>query len=434
MADFTRITVVGEKKTAELVVASDQPFAALLPKFLEILGQGTPSAPLALVSVVGAEIDMARDCAAQEVRDGEILRIVPRSETPPPPIVSDVTDAVAGRVSARTNAWGDSVRTWLGAVMTGIAVWVIAAAMPHTASPSWTIGFSGTFVLILALGTFVGRRGHRPVAVISTFAACGLCWPVSSGLAALFPPGLQPGMVWVMFMLVAWVAIGVGFGLAARIRSAVIGSVFCGGYGLILAVLLAVGVDQMRVWAVGAVVGVFLVSVLPLWALSASGLTGLDDQTPAGAVPRERVFADIDDAFQAMTWSLVGVCVTVTVCVIVVFPGNRWAQALCVMSLVVLALRARTFTAPVQVSSLCLAVLVGSIAGCLGIADPVWRTIALAALLLVAIVVGGFRFPDHVRVRFNRIADMAEALCVAGLLPVLVGFFGVYSYLLKVFT
>ena len=67
MSRFTRLTFVGSARRAEVVVPSDEAFAAMLPQILELLDEpaGLHPTAVALVRVTGDQVDLALDAAGQ---------------------------------------------------------------------------------------------------------------------------------------------------------------------------------------------------------------------------------------------------------------------------------------------------------------------------------------------------------------------------------
>ena len=101
MTRYTRVTVQGEGRKADLVLPDDEPIAAMLPDVLALLDEtGVQSArPVVLVTTVGDQLDLSLTLAEQVVEQGTILRIVRLEEAPPPP-----EQAVRPRAATRTVA------------------------------------------------------------------------------------------------------------------------------------------------------------------------------------------------------------------------------------------------------------------------------------------------------------------------------------------
>ncbi|MDF2746501.1 MAG: hypothetical protein K0S98_785, partial [Propionibacteriaceae bacterium] len=96
MTEFTRLTVIGSARKADLVVPNDEAVAGLMPRLMDLLDEPTGSVvrPLTLVRATGEQLDAALTIADQQVSDGELLRLVRSDDAPPPPEVADVTDVL----------------------------------------------------------------------------------------------------------------------------------------------------------------------------------------------------------------------------------------------------------------------------------------------------------------------------------------------------
>ncbi|WP_034229428.1 EsaB/YukD family protein, partial [Actinotalea ferrariae] len=123
MSRWTRLTLVGSARRADVVVPSDEGFAAMLPPLLDLLDEQPDGATgsVSLVRVTGEQVDLAQDCLAQELRDGEVLRVVRAAQAPPPPEVADVTDATAEELAARADRWDTRSRHATAATTAAVA-------------------------------------------------------------------------------------------------------------------------------------------------------------------------------------------------------------------------------------------------------------------------------------------------------------------------
>ena len=70
-----------------------------------------------------------------------------------------------------------------------------------------------------------------------------------------------------------------------------------------------------EILTVTAAAAVVVCGLLPWYALSASGLTGLDDQVLAGRPGRrDRVLATVDGAYRSLSWAAVAVALPARAC------------------------------------------------------------------------------------------------------------------------
>ena len=153
MTEFTRLTVIGSARKADLVVPNDEAVAGLMPRLMDLLDEPTGSVvrPLTLVRSTGEQLDVALTIADQEVSDGELLRLVRSDDAPPPPEVADVTDVLGETLRDRSGLWSTFTRELTGA----IAIGVLGCALAGQLS-------AGPLPLVLAVLLLSGRRDRRP--------------------------------------------------------------------------------------------------------------------------------------------------------------------------------------------------------------------------------------------------------------------------------
>ena len=151
MSPYTRLTVAGSTRRAEVVVSSDEPLGAVLPRLLDLLGEtrGTVARPLTLVATDGEQLDIGRSPQQLDLPDGALVRLVRLDAAPPPPVVIDVTDAAADAHQARPDRWDDRSRAIAGGA--GIA---LAAAAAGLIAP-YGGAVTAAWVLLIALAALV---------------------------------------------------------------------------------------------------------------------------------------------------------------------------------------------------------------------------------------------------------------------------------------
>jgi hypothetical protein len=198
-------------------------------------------------------------------------------------------------------------------------------------------------------------------------------------------------------------------------------------------------VQQARVGALLCVVCVVALGVLPRIALTASGLTGLDDRRTGGAsVSRYDVDTALAAGHRGLVPATVALAASASVAgVLALRDLSVWTVALGVVVMVVLALRARAFplTAEVVVLLVAAAVVGGRLVMAWGEhASAVGPVVALGVLAAVPLVVLSVEPSEQVRVRLRRVGDLLETVAVIALFPLVVGAFGVYGRLLGTFA
>ena len=438
MTGYTRITLVGERLRGDVVVPDDEPFVGLLPELLDLIGEGErfAGAPVQLVRRTGQQLDLSATAGELAIPDGDVLRVVHAEEAPPPPEVADVTDVVAESLIRRSDRWGESARQWVGALAVGAGT--LAVAFQVTAGA----GSSGSGGRARGRVRRVARRGdrvrtHRMV-VVAAMDDCRRARhrPAARGRGRALRRGPTTVFDAILAVGLAWIAIGVGFGLAARSAPAAWGAL-AGSAAAAAAVGLALSSVPLVVTA--AIVGLaalVVIGILPPIALAASGLSRLDDAALAGSLPsRRNVQRSLDDAYASLAWLSVALSVTAgAAAVVLVLSADIFAVLLGVAIALVLALRTRQFPLVSHVVPL----WAGAVATVLAVAyspllAPGVGALVLVALAIAAIVLVGVRPSAHGRVRLRRWGNALELLAVVSTVPLLLGVLDVYPDLLRTF-
>lgn len=439
MTDFTRLTVVGSIRRAELVLPDDEPLGGLLPRLLELLDEpaGPATRPLTVVRSTGEQLDSALSAGQQQLLDGETLRLVRADEAPPPPEVADVTDVVGSTFPDRRGRWTATARQVVAAGAIGV---LIAAAelvqpVPDTAAVV-------VLLLLMAAAVLSGRLRRRWPAVALTAAAIGLAVAavrVSAPAADLLgrtPYGrIGPAAV---AAAVIWILLGLGFGAGLRNRSAGPAAALGAVLAILPVVLVIAGVSAPHAIAVVAVIAGICCGLLPWYALAVSGLTGMDDQVMSGTPGRRGlVLRTVDEAYRSLTWSTWALVLPLAVApAVLIAATDRWMSGLGLAVLVVTALRTRVYPLIVQRIPLWLAVLVVTVTAVVSHRQALGATGAVAALGVLAAIVAvaaGIEPAEHHRARLRRLGNLLEAIAVIALPVLLLGAFGVFADLLGAF-
>jgi type VII secretion integral membrane protein EccD len=442
---YTRVTVAGASRRAEVVVPRAEPLGAALPRLLDLLGEtaGTVARPLAVVAPDGEQIDIALSPQQLDLVDGSLVRLVRLDAAPPPPVVIDVTDAAADAHDARPDRWNDRARTTAGAV--GIAT---AFALAGWMAP-WEEPAPGAFfllavtVVLLGVATALGLGGLRRLSVCVAAAAAGLALPIGSATTAALASAGYSSTAALAAGVSAVVAVGattvvLAIGVAHRRRGAAAGSALGAVLASVLLGLLLARMDAVSAAAIAGVMAAFATGPLPWIALSAAGLTDLDQRAAEGTPPtRSRTFTAIDEAYAALTWSVASTAVVIGVTgVVLALSGTIWTELLALALFLVAALRTRAFPLRSQgwllwaaagiIAAAALTALLSGERAWIGTAVAVVAAAVIAVLMLV-------RPRPHVRARVRGFGNVIETLAVVSLLPLLVGALGVYADLLAMF-
>ncbi|MFG2862228.1 type VII secretion integral membrane protein EccD [Streptomyces sioyaensis] len=442
-AQLSRVTLVGERRRADVVLRSDTPVGQLIPDVLQLLDDRPASRPMTrqLMTSDGSVLPHDSTLASAGIGDGAVLRLVTTHSAPPAPVVHDVTDQVADDLDLRAWRWRPVARRACAGAAT-VAFSVIAALLARREFPLGALVgvLSAITLVLLAAGALVARigRGNRGLATALLVSSGGLGvltawtaadaygWPGAARLVAV-----AGALVLTLVFLGYFSPLGKG-GLVGAVTTAAIAAVW--------EVVAAVQGDPARLGAVMGVFSLVVLGLLPRLALMASGLTALDDRRSGGiSVTRHQVGTALAGTHRGLALSTIVTAVSATSAGWLLTLAEKpsvWTVALASLVVVVLASRARAFPLIAEVVALFVA------ASCLVVRlVMVWMEHAggpgpLAVLCVVAVlplVVLAVQVPEHVQVRLRRIGDLIESIGMVGLFPLAFGVFGVYGQLLDQF-
>jgi len=436
MAAFTRLVLARGDLRADAVVASDQPLATLMPRFMDVLGLQPGTGPYTLARAIGDVLDMSLDCAENHVADGEILRVVEEAEAPAPPSISDVTGLVADLRGTRTDVWNSSIGRAGACLVTGASVLLAGLRAPWgTVEPILPpVVLCAVLLIVAGAAAGLGRAGRRwPCAILSS-AAIGLAVPAGIAMSALIQAADVVAFAALASATLAWVAVGLGTGVGLGWKPPLVAAGVCGTVSLVGCVLLAAGVPVASSWAVIGVVSVVELGLIPSWAMAASGLTGLGDfPVEAALVARDDVVASAQASDRVISWCVIGCSITASASVVILArDGGLWAVILAAVILVLMVLRVRPLPSAYQIGTIWLGAGIGVCAMIWQLLD--WWSMGVFLALAVVVAVGAtLHMPETLRLRARGWADLAAKFGTAATIPLLLGMFGLYSQLLGAF-
>ncbi|MFF9160364.1 type VII secretion integral membrane protein EccD [Streptomyces longwoodensis] len=440
---LSRVTLIGERRRADLVLPSDTPIGQLLPDILRLLDDRVATRPTTrqLVTSDGSVLPNDATLSSAEVADGAVLQLVRAHAAPPAPVVHDVTDQVADDLDLRAWRWRPAARR----VSAGVATVVFAVAAAVLARHEFALEsvatalLAATVVFLLA-GAVVAKvgEGNLGLATALLFAAGGLgllaAWTAAdaydwSGEARL--AGVVGALVLTLVALAYFSPLG---------RGGLIGAVAAVAVALVWEAVAALQDRPDRLGAVMAVFSVVLLGLLPRLALMASGLTGLDDRRSSGvSVSRHQVSNALAATHRGLALATVVAAASAAGGGWLLTTADEpsvWTVVLASLTAVVLLSRARAFPLVAEVVALfgAAAVLVVRLAVLwLDHSGGAGALALLAAAAVLPLLVLAIEPPEHVRVRLRRLADLIESFGVIGLFPLAVGVFGIYGQLLDKF-
>ncbi|XRQ03341.1 type VII secretion integral membrane protein EccD [Actinomadura welshii] len=441
MSVWSRVTLVGENRTVDMVLPAQEPVGALMPDVLELLDDPVRSPPQLrhLVTSAGEVLDPGASLADRRVPDGAVLRLVRADEPVPAPVVHEVPEVVADSLDLRLLSWSPAAARWTAtcalAALAGGAGLVIRAA---TGAGTAAAAAACLAALLLVGGTVIGMAGREPAGTALTLGggaagAPALWWAAT---AYDWPQwGRWGGVALLLAVLIVLLGLSSPLGRGALVGGGA--AVLLAGIGMACA---ASGLDPARTGAVLALACVVVLSALLRTALSLSGLTSLDDRRGAGrAVPRADLMAALDRAHRTMVIATVAVAVAAAVAGLgATADFGGWSAALAALLALVLAGRARVFPLVLEKAALLSAAVAVVIGLAVRWAEHVsWGVVPALGMLLVglaiAVVVLTAEPAEHTRARLRRIMNRIEALAVIAIIPVAVGVFGTFERLLETF-
>ncbi len=134
---FCRVTIVAPDSRIDVALPDDIPVADIYPEILRLSRQSpADGAPVGyhLVRRDGTVLDSSRTFAAQRILDGELLTLRPFSESLPPTVFDDVSEAVSAAVTREHTLWGGELTRAAGLVGGGVLP-ALLAFVAWTADP-----------------------------------------------------------------------------------------------------------------------------------------------------------------------------------------------------------------------------------------------------------------------------------------------------------
>ncbi len=469
---FCRVTIVAPDSRIDVALPDDIPVADVYPEILR-LSQQSPAegAPVGyhLVRRDGTVLDSSRSFAAQRILDGELLALRPFSESLPPAVFDDVSEAVAAAVTSERTLWsGELTRaaglvgggvlpvllafvTWMGdprhdmhslpgilAAVAGVLLVVLACvrarvyedrasaiALGLGALPN--IGVAGSGLLPLTDGQGIGKLQFllACAAVLLAAVLLALCAPSGDGPFVAFVVASTIGLLAVFVAILAeWTPSEIG-ALCAPI--AVGGLAFLPGLSMRFA-RLPIGFET------------------PDTAPRSAYAT---DPAPHEQVDAERVAAKARRGHELLV-GLVGGCAVIAVgaSAVLGFSSDVWAQLLALATGVALVMRAHLFRYTAQVAPVLAAGLASLVLLGLGLAlDPprtlihealqgdstgldvrtVWLVAAIAVAAALVTVIGLTLSRGGLTPFWGRFLEIAEGFVLLTLVPLALAVFDVYA-------
>ncbi|MGX5187872.1 type VII secretion integral membrane protein EccD [Streptomyces avermitilis] len=469
---FCRVTIVAPDSRIDVALPDDVPVADLYPEILR-LSQQSPAegAPVgySLVRRDGSVLDSARSFAAQRILDGELLTLRPFSESLPPAVFDDVSEAVASAVTRDRSLWSGELTRTAGLVAGGIlpallAFVVWSSQIRHDMHSLQGVLAAVAGILLVTLACIRARvYDDRGSAVALGLGALPNVAVAGSGLLPL-SDGQGIGRLQFLLACTAVLVASVVLTLVSpRGDGPFVAFVFAATIGL-LTTFIAILTDlkPMETAAVCAPLSVCALAFLPGLSMRFARLPigfeppnpsrgGYDsgESAPQEPVDAERVAAQARRGHELLV-GLVGGCALVSVgaSVVLGFSSNAWAQLLALATGVAMLMRAHLFRYTAQVGATLAAGLAALVFLGLGLAlNPpqgywrsalqgdttaldirtVWLAAAVAAATVLVTAIGLVTPKRGVTPFWGRFLEIAESFVLLTLIPLALAVFDVYA-------
>lgn len=441
----SRVTVVSPDRRVDLSLPGSVPVGDLMAHLLDLCTDHqdrTRALAWMLRPVGGAGLTWASSLDSARVRDGAILELCPRSGAAAQSIVEDVRDATEDAVDQTVGTWRRQDTTTMAVLILAVLAGIVLALPTLWAATSG----SGVPIAIALAGALLcgclsaARRGLAVAAHV--LLATGLAWVGAIVIVATAPGALVADpLTSATRAALAGVAILGSAAFVARAVprlvawSAAAAVTFGAALGWACTELVGRSVDEAI--AVGTVLGILTLGVLPRTCLAAGGLAGLDYVVRThGGVDPAAVAATFGRSRALLTGALIAMAgLTAAGAIRLELAGSsvQVAQAAAIAGCLIL--RARAFTQFLHVLTLVLAgvtaLLVQLTADLVG-GQPRLGTVATLGLVLIwagVLARGGLSARDDVTgARSRRLLDATEALAVATLIPLMAASLGVLQW------
>ncbi len=448
-AGLARVTISSPQRRVDVALPDGVPLVELLPELLGHAGEGLADdgerhGGWVLRRSDGTALSTASALAAQGVRDGAVLHLVPARADWPELEYDDVVEAIAAGARRYGLGWSDGASRATGLATAGLALAVGLVAVLR-AGPPWPIpGLVALAVaVVLLVAGVVGSRAYGDGPVGATLGAYALPYALVGGLLVVRsdtgPPNEWNLLVGSMTMLLAALLGVVGTGYLLRLFVA---GVTAGVLGALAAVI---GHFTSAAGAAAALLALLVAGIgaVPLLAIRFGKLpipaTALPSEESAGQglepqPDRERVFASVARTDEVLTGMLLGLSVAgVVSSVLLARAGDLSAGLLIAVASAALLLRARLFVTVRQRLPLIAAGVAGYalLAAAVAVSRTgLWPMAGACGLAIVAVLVAvaGARYARRSPSPYlGRAADVFDALCVVSVLPIACAVVGLYG-------
>ncbi|MEU6024909.1 type VII secretion integral membrane protein EccD [Micromonospora sp. NPDC048871] len=449
---LARIAVVAPSRRLDLALPEHLPLVGLLPAVLrqadEEPSDGTAHGGWMLRRSDGSAIDLSRTLAAQNVRDGETLHLVPRRTEWPELAYDDLMEAVADGARRRGVAWTPFATRLTGLIVAGVLLLFGLAVIVTSEQPGWLGGAValGAAALLLISGIVLSRAMADSLAG-AVVAAAGLPYAFVGGVLvigtgesvwALGAPHILLGSA---VLLLSGLLGLLGVGDATRVFVA---AVFVGFWGMVGGLLALGSMDAAQGSAVVVSAVALLLPAMPLLSVRLGKMpmpalprTAEDLLRDEPQPKREVIYQATARADEVLTGMIFGAFL-VTIGCLVVLTATGTTAALLLSAVISLGylLRARLVpTVRHRVPMLAVGLVGLGLLPLVGAADAstAGRVLAVLPVALVAAGVSAAAGLAYSRrapsPRLARFGDVLDILLQLAVVPVACSVLGLYAFM-----
>lgn len=426
-----RLSVQSEGRRLDIAIPAQVPVIEFLPGFarsLGVLDASMTSAGYALQRADGSTVDPSLGASAQGVVDGEVLTLVRGGLVAQPRVYDDIVEAVIDATAQQNRPWTtrDNARTALAVSLSLLGVCAVLLLAAGRALPFGALVAGGGAVVLLVVSAVVARLGQREAGqglgmAASVFAAVAgfLAIPASFDMWG-WPLAAAGGG--------AFIVAGVALALI-RDRAELQLTPLVAGGALGVTGTLAAFFPAPTVWTLMVGVVATLAGALPWLAMSTTRLRVASPQNDV------EIFADpqpidADDIAARVAQGkriLIALRLALAVAIIVATPlvaaQNATGAIVCALAFAGMMFPSRqTYARSGVLTVMATGILGLVVAGVVAsLAQPGLRIGILVVLLIATVsVVTVTLLAPKTRLRLIRVADTAELLVLAALLPLAV--------------
>jgi len=311
---YSRVTVSGPQRWADLALPGSVPVATLMPRILEVClpeKEGSEAAGWSLTTSEDEILPLEESLETFGVDDGDVLFLKREVAPARPQYVDDVRGAVEDRVDENEGFWTHSVTFGFGLLCAALLPLLVLACMSWL-RPSAVHLVSAVLGLVISLPLVIVARRRSMHTIAQVLFGVTALWGAAMGaLLVYFASGeADPQNMLLLGLVGALVASGVAWTVdEAGLPWLAMLAFICLGGGVLMVITFFLGLEQ----GVRGIALLLVLSVggLPRLALVMGGLSALDYRVVnSGGVPTEHFEETLDTSDRLLLGVVLGVAIS----------------------------------------------------------------------------------------------------------------------------